>query len=323
MIGRGRRAMGRTDLPDEQVEALRKATFWEWFTLVHTAVSVTVIALVVGNSQAMRTAWIEDMLSLVPQIVFLITLLMIRHRPSPRFPYGLHRTVGVGHLLAGVALLAVGSMLAAESILSLIRAEHPAIGTVRVFGHTVWLGWLMVAAMGLFVIAPFFCGRAKAAYAPKLHNKLLLADGDMSKADWTTTLASAVGVLGVGIGWWWVDAAAAIVIAAGIVRDGFRNVGISLGDLLDQRARATDDSEPHPLIDETRDRVQRMPGVRDCGVRMRDLGQVFHLEVFVVPVRRSVSLRAVERIRAAVVDTDWKVQDAVIAVVPEVPDGAR
>lgn len=231
--------MGRTDLPPEQRAAIDSAVRWEWFTIGYTTVTIVLIALVVGGSQAMKTAWIEDMLSLIPQFSFLIALLLIRRRPSHRYPYGLHRAMGVGHLVAGVALLAIGGNLAVESLIGLLRAEHPAIGTVRLFGHTIWLGWLMVAVMSVIVIGPFFYGHAKAKLAPALHNKVLFADADMAKADWTTTVASIVGVLGIGVGWWWLDGAAALFISAGIVWDGWRNARSAVLDLMDQRAART------------------------------------------------------------------------------------
>ena len=78
------KSMGRTDLPPEQQRALRSAIRWEWFTIGYTVVTIGVIALVVGGSQAMKTAWIEDMLSLIPQISFLVALIFIRRaRPAP------------------------------------------------------------------------------------------------------------------------------------------------------------------------------------------------------------------------------------------------
>src|SRR6478736_4322730 len=115
---------GRTDLPPEQARALRSSVRWEWFTIGYTSITIAVIALVVGNSQAMRTAWIEDMLSLIPQIAFLVALIFVRRRPDRTHPYGMHRAMGVGHLVAGVALLAVGLNLARESVVGLVSGEH-------------------------------------------------------------------------------------------------------------------------------------------------------------------------------------------------------
>jgi cation diffusion facilitator family transporter len=317
------KSMGRTDLPPEQQKALRSAIRWEWFTIGYTLVTIGVIALVVGGSQAMKTAWIEDMLSLIPQISFLVALIFIRRRPNRAFPFGFHRMMGVGHLVAGVALLAVGGNLAYEAISGLIRAEHPSIGTVYLFGQTIWLGWFMVAVMSVIVIGPFFYGRAKAKLAPTLHNKVLYADADMAKADWTSTVASIVGVLGVGIGLWWLDGAAALFISLGIVWDGWRNSRAAVRDLIDQRARTEDDARPHPLITRIANRVQEFPWVRESAVRMRDMGQVFHVEVFAVPTRDDVRLDEIEDVRTAVARLDWKVQDVVVIVTASLPDEAE
>jgi len=314
------KTLGRTDLPAEQQQALKKAIAWEWFTIGYTAVTITLIAFVVGGSQAMRTAWIEDMLSLIPQFSFLIALLVIRRPPTKKFPYGLHRAMGVGHLVAGVALLVVGGNLAIESILGLVRAEHPAIGTVNLFGVTIWLGWLMIAVMSLIVIGPFFYGHAKAQLAPKLHNKVLYADADMAKADWTTTVAAIVGVLGIGIGLWWLDAVAALFISLGIVWDGYKNTRSAVLDLMDQRAKTHDDAAPHPLIERIVAALEAQPWVAEASVRMRDMGQVFHVEAFVIPRTGRVAIDRLDAARRGIAELDWKVQDVVIIPVSELPD---
>jgi divalent metal cation (Fe/Co/Zn/Cd) transporter len=311
---------GRTTLPDEQVRARRSAIRWEIFTIVYTSITIAVIALVVGESQAMRTAWIEDMLSLIPQIAFLTALIFVRRRPTKKHPYGLHRAMGVGHLVAGVALLAVGLNLAVEAVTGLIAAEHPTIGTVQVFGQTIWLGWLMVGVMAVVIIGPvFFYGPAKSKLAPVLHNKLLYADADMAKADWQTTVASIVGVLGVGVGLWWLDGAAALFISLGIIWDGFRNTKTAVVDLMDQRARTYDSKHPHPLAADAVSYLRSRPWVAQAGVRMRDEGQVFHIEAFVVPHRRKVPLEDLTAAAEGIADIDWKMQDVVVIPVERLP----
>lgn len=314
---------GRTDLPVEQQNALRSAVRWEIFTMCYTTVTIAVVAFVVGNSQAMRTAWIEDMLSLTPQIAFLVALIFVRRRPTRTHPYGLHRAMGVGHLVAGVALLVIGTNLAVESVTGLVAGEHPTIGTVLIFGQTIWLGWLMVVVMAVVVIGPVFIyGPAKARLAPVLHNKLLYADADMAKADWQTNVASIVGVLGIGMGAWWLDGAAAVFISLGIVRDGWRNTTGAVLDLMDQRAMTYDDRQPHPLAGRI---VQQLCGrrwVADAAVRVRDLGQVFQVEAFVIPARRRVRVSDVDAASEMIAELDWKVQDVVVIIVSELPDEA-
>ena len=314
---------GRTDLPETQRIALKKAIRWELFTIVYTSITITVVAFVVGGSQAMRTAWIEDMLSLLPQLAFLTAVIFVRRRPTVKHPYGLHRAMGVGHLVAGIALLAVGLNLAVEAVTGLIAAEHPTIGTVQLFGQTIWLGWLMIAVMVIVVVGPVFIyGPAKAKLAPVLHNKLLYADADMAKADWQTNAASIVGVLGIGLGIWWLDGAAALFISIGIVWDGVRNTKGAVIDLMDQRARSYDDKQPHPLAGEITAYLRSLPWVLDAGVRLRDEGQVFHVEAFVVPRRAKVRTETLSAASEGIARLDWKVQDVVVVPVEQLPSEA-
>lgn len=315
--------VGRTDLPAEQREALKKAITWEWITIAYTVGTITLVAFVVGNSQAMKTAWIEDMLSLIPQIAFLIALLFIRRDPSPSHPFGFHRAMVIGHLVAGVALFAVGGNLALESVTGLVAAEHPTIGTVNLFGYTIWQGWLMVAVMALIVPGPFIYGRAKLRIAPTLHSKLLYADADMAKADWHTNAASIIGVLGIGVGLWWLDGVAALFISLGIVLDGFRNTRAAVRDLVDESARTFDSGQTHPLFAQILATMRRQPWVRDAGVRMRDLGHVFHAEVFFVPSgRRPVGTDVLRTAAEQIAQLDWKLQDVVVIPVDRIPDEA-
>ena len=173
--------LARNPFAQEQKRLMRRAAKLEWISVGYAACTITVVALVVGNSQAMRTAWVEDMLSVLPQLAFLIALRWTRKPRRPRQPYGYHRSMGAGHLVAGVALLVVGAMLAYESITALVKTEHPTIGTVNLFGHTIWQGWPMIAVMTVIVIPALILGRLKIKVAKPLHNKLLYADSKMAK----------------------------------------------------------------------------------------------------------------------------------------------
>ncbi|MGO1538133.1 MAG: cation diffusion facilitator family transporter [Leucobacter sp.] len=312
--------LAKDALPENQAKALKSAVRWQIFTICYTAVTIAIVALVLGNSQAMKTAWIEDMLSLLPQISFLIALPFARRKPTAKHPYGQHRAMSVGHLVAGVALFTVGATLAFESASGLIRGEHPTIGTINLFGNTLWLGWLMIAVMAVVVIGPFIYGRAKSKLAPILHDKLLYADADMAKADWHTNVATIIGVLGVGLGVWWLDGAAAVFISLGIIWDGARNTRAAISDLMDQRARTVDNKERHPLADDVLDHLQSVSWIADAGIRMRDQGHVFHVEVFVKPLNGMVTTEQAAQISDDLNELDWKIQDVVVALCDELPE---
>jgi cation diffusion facilitator family transporter len=311
---------GETELPTKQQETLKKAVRLEWITIGFLVVTVSLVFLVLGNSQAMKAAWIEDLLSFIPPIVFLVALRIARRKPNPKHPYGYHRSVGVGHLVAAVALVTMGTFLIIDSATGLIAAEHPSIGSVELFGQVFWLGWLMMGVMALIALPPVFIGRAKMKLARELHDKVLYADADMNKADWMTAVGSIVGVGGIGLGLWWADSAAALFIAGSILWDGVKNTRAAVEDLMDTRAMTFDDAKPHPIVYQVDEYLRSLDWVADAGSRARDQGHVFHIESFVVPrSRRKVSLADLVKAREACIGLDWKVEDIVLIPVTELP----
>ncbi|WP_129656970.1 cation transporter [Rothia halotolerans] len=312
---------GITELPEKQARVLRRAIRLERIDLCFRAVTVVLMITVAGNSQAMKAAWIEDALSFLPPLSFLLAVRIIRRRPSRRHPYGYHRSVGVAHLVASVCLLTMGLYLLIESGLGLVEAEHPAIGVVSLLGHPVWLGWLMIPAALLTGIPTMILGRMKLKLAPDLHDKVLFADADMNKADWMTSLTTVIGILGIGIGWWWTDSVAAIIISGSIIRDGWGNLRSCIADLMDVRATTYDSSEPHPIIGEIKEELRRRDWVEEADCRVRDQGHVFHVEAFVVPRGgRTPSLEELAAAREACVELDWKMQDMVLVPVEKLPE---
>jgi len=311
---------GHTELPAEQQEALGKAKKLEWATMGFLVVTTAMVFLVLGNSQAMKAAWIEDLLSFLPPISFLVAAHAVRKPPSEAHPYGYHRSTGVAHLVAAVALTVMGGYLLVESGLGLLKGEHPTIGGVELFGSTIWLGWLMMGVMILTAAPPVFLGKAKMKLAEKLHDKVLYADADMNKADWMTAVAAVAGVAGIGIGLWWADYAAALVISASILHDGVRNTKAAVSALMDKQAMTYDDAAPHPLGRQLDHYLLGLGWIAEARSRVRDEGHVFHVESFVVPTGGSMpSLGQLEAAREACVAMDWKVQDMVIVPVPELP----
>ena len=312
---------GSTELTGAQARTLARAVRLEKITLGVLAVTVAVVALVAGQSQAMKVSWIEDSLSFLPPLAFLVAVRVAGRRPTPRHPYGYHRSVGVGHLVAAVALLAMGAFLVVDSGSGLLRGERPPIGVTNLFGTPVWSGWLMVAAMTLTSIPPVILGRMKMKLAEELHDKVLYADADMNKADWMTGLATSVGVLGIGMGLWWADAVAALVVSASILKDGATNLKGAVADLVDSRPTTYDDAAPHPLLQEMETVLRQQPWVQDVGVRVRDEGHVFHVEAFVVPAEGVVpTLGQLAAARKRCADLDWKIEDVVLAPVTELPE---
>ena len=315
------------ELPPDKAAVERKAKRLEWFTIAYLVTAIVAVFLVLGSSQAMKAAWIEDLLSLLPPLAFLVAARIRKRPPTETFPWGYHRAVGIGYLFAALALLVMGSYLLLESAMKLVTGERPPIGGIEIFGHHVWLGWLMLLTLVYTGLPPVLLGRAKQPLAEELHDKVLYADAEMNRADWMTAGAAMLGVIGIGAGLWWADAAAALVISVDIVRDGARNVRAALGDLMDERATRHDGSGPHPLNEEVCRVLKDLPWVEDAQARVREEGHVFHVEAFVVPVGGVAEVDALEDAQGRLERLDWKIHDVVLMPVaslsPEDRGGRR
>lgn len=314
-------------LPEDKAELRRRAVRLEWATIGFLLSIIVVLYFTLGSSQAMKTAWLEDILSLIPPIAFLVAVRVERKGPDARFPYGRRRAISIAFLCAAVALTAMGLFLIYDSALKLLRAEHPTIGTVELFGRQVWLGWLMMAALVYSVIPPVVLGRMKLPIATALHDKALKADADMNKADWLTGLAAVGGVVGIGFGLWWADAVAALVIATDVAHDGFSNLRRVVDDLMDEVPTDVEDDSVEPVERRLREAMRTLDWVEDADVRLREAGHLLTGELYLVPREEAGLLERSERLREELTRLDWRLNDLVVVPVstmekraPEEPD---
>lgn len=308
-------------LPPDQDARVRKAVRLQLIGLGLMTSVIAVMAAVMGSSQAMQTAWVEDTLSLIPPIAFLVAVRVRRKPPSARWPYGHHRAVSVAFLVAATTLSAFGLLLFGDALASLVRREHPTIGFVSLFGTQVWQGWLMIGALAYSVVPPFVLGRMKLSIARELHAKVLLADAKMNKADWMTGAAAALGIVGIGFGFWWADASAAFAISWSVLADGLRSLKTAVGDLMDHAARPVDELEKFDLPERLDAFFSALPWVRSHAIRLRDEGDVCVGEAFVV-VEEGPHLA--ERIAQAARDAralDFRLYDLVVMPVPSLDEG--
>jgi cation diffusion facilitator family transporter len=307
------------EFPEEKRDVYRQAVRIEWITLAYMTTALVAVFLTLGSSQAMKAAWIEDMLSLLPPAAFLIANRFRTRGPTERFPWGYHRAVSIAFLAAATALLVLGLLVAYDSALKLVKAEHPPIGLVEVFGQQVWLGWLMMAALLYSGIPPVILGRKKQKLAAELHEKVLYADAKMNRADWMTAGAAFIGVIGIGLGLWWADSVAALFISLDIVRDGWTNLKAATGDLMDSRPTTYDHAKEHPVMEEMEEFLCGLDWVRDARVRLREEGHVFAGEALVVPKDENELLRHLEEAREGLDELDWRVHDVVIVPLESLP----
>jgi cation diffusion facilitator family transporter len=307
------------ELPPDKHQLLEKAVRLEWLTIAYLLSAIVALYLTLGNSQAMKAAWAEDILSLLPPVAFLIASRVRRRSPNEQFPYGYHRVTSIAFLCASMALLALGSFILYDSVTKLLKFEHPPIDLVKPFGdRPIWLGWLMLAALAWSALPAVFLGRAKQPLARDLHDKVLYADAEMNRADWLTAGAAMLGVVGIGFGLWWADSVAASIISIDIVRDGWKNLRVAVDDLMDKEPTVIDDSRADPLPLWIKNELLLLDWVKDAEVRLREGGHVFVGEAFVVPVDNDDLVGRLERANRHLLDLDWRLHELVISPVPEI-----
>jgi cobalt-zinc-cadmium efflux system protein len=265
-------------LPPDIRKTLQRAVRLEWWNIFWTVTVVAVMGLVLGQSQTMKTAWIEDTLGLVPPVAFLVAARMERRgKRSRKFPFGFERVNGLGFFLAAVALAATGALLLWDSAMTLISAEHATVGSVRLFGQDIWLGWLMIGAQIYAMIPPMIIGRKELPLAETLADKLLHTDALMNKANWMTGAAGVAGIIGLGMGWWWADSVAAAFISFDILHDGIKAIRSSTAELVDGTPRGLASAE----ISEEAEALEAALTARypDATVRLRETGRMIRAEV--------------------------------------------
>lgn len=300
------------EYPAAQQRALHKAKRLQWLTIGYLITTIIAIYLTMGQSQAMKTAWVEDFLSLIPPVVFLISVRLAARPPNLRFPYGYHRAVMIGYLVAALALLVVGGFLLIDAGIKLITIEHPTINTVELFGEHVWLGWLMFPALLWGAVPSIFIGRAKLPLASMLQDKILYADAKVNKADWLTAVGAIAGVAGIALGIWWADAAAAALISVDILNDGVTNLSRAVLALMDESPRRAGEKHLDPLVRRLVSELEAMPEVKGARVRLREEGHVYFGDVTVVLSSERDVLDELARIAQRAHALDWRMHDIVI-----------
>ncbi|PSR06496.1 MAG: cation transporter [Bacteroidetes bacterium SW_10_40_5] len=311
---------GRFDLPEHLKPVLKKATRLEWVTLVYDMSVLLLMYLLMGTSQAMKSAFLQNILGLLPTIAFLIASRIYNQVPNAYFPYGYHRVFSIAFLAGSLALFGMGIFLIFDSTSVLLMAKRPDIGYKEVFGWQIWAGWLMMAVLVYSALPGMLMGYKKTPLARQLHNKVLFTDANTQKANYMTSLAAILGIAGVGLGYWWADGATALIISFFVLKDGFTNLRTSTLDLMDRHPVQVDGDQKDELVREIEDYVRSWSWVRDADVRFREQGQVYFGEVCVTVQPGTNVVQEVEEGVKALENYNWRIHDVVLMPVETLPE---
>ena len=310
-------AVQHKELPPALQKEFNKAVRLEWITVAYMISVTLVMAATMQSSQAMKAAWLEDVLSILPAISFLIAKRFYNRPANPQFPFGYHRVYTIAFQTGALALFSIGMFVLYDSVTALVKAERPTIGTVTIFGRQVWHGWLMIVALLYSAIPAMILGYKKLPIAKKLHNKILFTDAHTQQADWLTAFAAIVGIIGVGFGLWWTDSVAACFISLNIVWDGYKRLKAAINDLIDEVPTNLENTRKHQLVKKVIDHFESQKWSKEVRVRMREAGEVFFTEVFIIPTSTDGLLENMKKAVDEAKQLDWKLYDVVVIPVKE------
>lgn len=80
-----------SELDGHNGPAMRRARHLQVLGLIYLLSCVVVVYAVMGSSQAMKVAWMEDLLSLIPPLSFLYASYRCRRPATVEHPYRHHR----------------------------------------------------------------------------------------------------------------------------------------------------------------------------------------------------------------------------------------
>ena len=293
----------------EQQSSLKKARVLEYVTILYQASIIFLMFKVLGTSQAMKTAWIEDCLSLIPPVCFLVSSYVSAKNPTRNYPFGFHRIGSILFLCAALSLLVVGGYLVFDSGMKLYERHHPTIGMKEFFGRDMWLGWWMMIVLLWGTFPPILLGRLKMKHVKPLNDKILFTDAKMNKADWLTAVAAIGGILGIGFGFWWADAAAAIIISVDILHDGWRQTNDAVTGLMNRAPKDVDNGYSD-LPQKVEAALNAFEWIEKAEVKLYESGNlIFGQGCAYVKSDDAVSADKIRMATKKALETDWRLQD--------------
>ena len=179
----------------------------------------------------------------------------------------------------------------------------------------------MIAAMVYTGIGPFLLGRMKLPSRRAAARQGPLRRRRHAEGRLDDRRGTIVGVLGIGLGLWWADAVAALLISASIVPRRRANLRLRPSRPMDQRARTFDDEGPtHSCARRTR-RWRELAWVAASLLTCPRRGPRLPRRGVRSAHRRDGPLwTGSRRPSQTLSDLDWKVNDVVVMPVRDLPD---
>lgn len=258
---------------------------------------------VVANSQALIADGVHSLSDLVTDFLVLFAAKHSHRAADKEHPYGHGRIETVATVILGVSLTLVAIGISYDAIRRLLTPElllHP--------------GVLALVVALISVLSKEAIYQYTVRVARRLRSKLLLANAWHSRSDALSSVIVMIGVGGAMAGFPWLDAVAAVAVAAMIAKIGWNLLWKNLQELIDT---ALDPEQ----VEAIRRSITRLDGVRALHMlRTRHSGSDALVDVHIlVDPRLSVSEghQIGEAVRVSLIERFDEITDVTVHIDPE------
>jgi len=239
----------------------------EKVTLIGSAVDLFlgVTKLVVGffaNSAALIADGVHSLSDLATDFMVIAVLRISHQEPDEDHPWGHGRFETVGTTALGVVLILVGLGMAYELISNLFSGVPAEVPT-----------WPALVVAAISIISKEWIFRYSLAVGKRLKSDLLIANAWHSRTDALSSIVVFVALIGAMLGWVWLDAVAAVLVAGLVTKIGWGLVKRSLTELVDTALPEEQAAEFRAVVNE----VEGIINVHDF--KSRPMGSQIILEM--------------------------------------------
>jgi len=214
------------------------------------------------HSEALTADGFNNVTDIVASAAVLVGLRISRRPPDANHPYGHLRAETIAALIASFIMATVGLQVGIAAVRKLWRGEFDVPEATA--------GWVaLAAAAAMFAVYGY-----NARLAKSIRSQALMAAAKDNLSDALVSIGAAAGIFGAALGAPWLDAAAALLVAALILRTAWGIFWSATHDLTD----GFDANELRSL----RGIVERTEGVRGIkDIRARIHGSTVLVDVIV------------------------------------------
>lgn len=173
------------------------------------------------SSEALLADGFNNVTDIVASVAVLIGLKISRRPPDANHPYGHLRAETIAALLASFIMATVGLQVGQAAVRNLWNGHYSEPDLAA--------GWIAIAAAAaMFVVYAY-----NARLAATIKSQALLAAAKDNRSDAFVSIGAAVGIFGAVLGWPWLDAVAAVVVAMLIMKTAWDIFWSATHDLTD------------------------------------------------------------------------------------------